>query len=662
MGSGSAYTERTGTSRSCIRRPLINGAVAAGPWGHAGSLVRVRAVFHADSLVHFCPSLALTRAGGVRSRRLPVIRKRCSGVCCVSGEALPQAACREGMAAVNCADIKIAFRRTHVVRAARAAAAAIASRPASALAARFDRGGLQGFWRSHWLAVIFGMLALVIRIVFWAYTGRVWEDGYITLTAVRNVWLGHGLTCQVSQPQLFCFTSPLGVLIPLLPEGIHQGLLAMRLSSLAASVVAVAYAHRLCIRTGVSKVAEGFALAFVALDHSQVFFGMAGMETQVATAIILASAYYVYVRSWRAVGITCGLALLARPDFVLWVVPVGLAVLVWDRRAFLRAAGYSALLYSPWVIFATIYYGSPIPHTIVAKSLYVRAQGSIFARIEYYLLPSRRHYYPLQWRTVLAPFKDFTFTSHTPVPDGLLWVTSFLFLMFILAGSVDAGRRFHGLLPVVAYLGLFFAYHTYEHINFYSMWYMPPATALGAILAALGIDRVRRKLPGITQVAACAMAGLFAITVPWMMPLDRTTQIAIDQGVRGKIGMYLNRVMGPHDSVALEPLGYIGWYAMNKIFYDYPGLSSDVVTQTLARLPDDERTLANIINALHPTYAVLRPAELRGFRNMFPAEARRYHVIRVFAAPPGLNLSFHGLTYRTGDSKFFVLKYSGIRP
>lgn len=540
---------------------------------------------------------------------------------------------REGIASVNCAGIEVASGPMRAVLAA---------------------------WRSHWLAIMFGALALAIRIVFWAYTGRVWEDGYITLTAVRNVWLGHGLTCQVSQPHLFCFTSPLGVLIPLLPEGIHQGLLAMRLSSLVASVVAVVYAHRLCTRIGVSKVAEGFALAFIALDHSQVFFGMAGMETQVATAIILASAYYVYVRSWRAVGITCGLALLARPDLVLWVVPVGLAVLVWERRAFFRAAGYSALLYGPWTIFATIYYGSPIPHTIVAKSLYVRAQGSIAARIEYYLLPSGRHYLQ-QWRTVLAPFKDFTFTIHTPVPEGLLWITSFLFLIFILAGSGAVGWRFHGLLPVVAYVGLFFAYHTYEHINFYSMWYMPPATALGAILAALGIDRVRRKLPGITQVAACAMAGLFAITVPWMMPLDRTTQIAIDQGVRGKIGMYLNRVMGPHDSVALEPLGYIGWYTMNKIIYDYPGLSSDVVTRTLARLPDDEHNLPNVINALHPTYAVLRPAELRGFRKMFPAEARRYHVIRVFAAAPGLDLSFHGLTYWTGDNKFFVLKYSEIR-
>lgn len=519
----------------------------------------------------------------------------------------------------------------------------IASSPTSARAAGSAAGYLRGLWRSHWLAIIFSALALAIRVVFWVYTGRVWEDSYITLTAVRNVWLGHGLTYQASQPHVFSFTSPLSVLIPLLPEAIHQGLLAMRLSSLVASVAAVIYAHRLCTRAGVSKVAEVFALAFIALDHSQVFFGMAGMETQVATAIILASAYYVHARSWRAAGITCGLALLARPDFVLWVVPVGLAVLVRDRRAFFRAAGYAALLYGPWVLFATIYYGSPIPHTVLAKSLYPKGHGLGL--------------YILKWHTVLAPFENFAFTTHKPVNVGLLSLTSLLFLVFILAGSAAAGWRFHGLLPVVAYLGLYFAFNVYEHIIFYYMWYKPPATALAAVLAALGIDRIRRHVPGVTQVAALAMAGLFAITVPWMMPLDRTMQVAIDQEVRGKVGMYLNRVMGPHDSVALEPLGYIGWYAMNKIFYDYPGLSSEIVTRTLARLPLRQHSLPGIINALHPAYAVLRSRELRKFRREFPAEARRYHVIRVFMAAPGLNLSFHGLAYSTDDNKFFVVKY-----
>jgi hypothetical protein len=114
--------------------------------------------------------------------------------------------------------------------------------------------------------------------------------------------------------------------------------------------------------------------------------------------------------------------------------------------------------------------------------------------------------------------------------------------------------------------------------------------------------------------------------------------------------------MGPRDSVAVEPLGYIGWYAPNKVYYDYPGLSSETATNTLARLPRDEQNLSGLIHALHPTYAVLRPTELATFRALFPADARGHRVVRVFAAAPGLHLRFLGLTYMTTDSEFFLLK------
>jgi hypothetical protein len=290
----------------------------------------------------------------------------------------------------------------------------------------------------------------------------------------------------------------------------------MQLSSLVAAVAAVSYAHLLCVRVGVSKAAEAFALAFIALDHSQVFFGMSGMETQLATALLLASAYYVYLRSWRAAGVTCGLTLLARPDFLLWVAAVALVALAWDG-AFFRVAGYTTLVYGPWLVLATVYFGSPVPHTIVAKSFYESAVAHHSAGqvLESYLA---------SWWTVLAPFKDFWFTVHTPVPVGVLEGAAALFLLFILVGSVAAGQRFRGLLPVVAYLVLFFVYRSALGLSSYFMWYLPPVTALGAVLPAVGIDRTRLRLPRVTEVAAAAMAALFAITVPWMMPLDRTTR------------------------------------------------------------------------------------------------------------------------------------------
>ena len=44
------------------------------------------------------------------------------------------------------------------------------------------------------LLAVFIALALATRLTFWFYTGRVWEDALITITAARNVWEDFGLT------------------------------------------------------------------------------------------------------------------------------------------------------------------------------------------------------------------------------------------------------------------------------------------------------------------------------------------------------------------------------------------------------------------------------------------------------------------------------------
>jgi hypothetical protein len=42
--------------------------------------------------------------------------------------------------------------------------------------------------RENPILAIYITLALVVRLAFWFYTGRVWEDALITITAARNVW------------------------------------------------------------------------------------------------------------------------------------------------------------------------------------------------------------------------------------------------------------------------------------------------------------------------------------------------------------------------------------------------------------------------------------------------------------------------------------------
>ena len=65
-------------------------------------------------------------------------------------------------------------------------------------------------------------LGVGLRLAFWAYTGRVWEDALITIAHARNAVAGLGLTHHAGEPPTHGFTSALSVLIPLVGEAISR--------------------------------------------------------------------------------------------------------------------------------------------------------------------------------------------------------------------------------------------------------------------------------------------------------------------------------------------------------------------------------------------------------------------------------------------------------
>ena len=225
------------------------------------------------------------------------------------------------------------------------------------------------YTRANPMLAGFIVVGLIARIAFWAITDRKLDDALITIKFDKNLADGFGLVHNLGEGHVQGFTSALSVLVPLPGELIYHGggFLFIRLASLAFFVIAAVYAYRIAAELGVGRWPTALVLAYLALDQNQVFFGMAGMETQIAVGVLLASAYYVLVEDYPKSGVTLGLALLARPDFVLWIGPAYLFLIIRNWRASLRAAALSAAVVAPWLIFTTIYYGSPIPNTITAK-------------------------------------------------------------------------------------------------------------------------------------------------------------------------------------------------------------------------------------------------------------------------------------------------------
>jgi hypothetical protein len=467
------------------------------------------------------------------------------------------------------------------------------------------------------------LAALAVRLVFWLYTGRIWEDALMTLTAARNAWEGFGLTHHASEPRVQCFTSPLGEAVMLMGEAVGQGMLAMRIASLIATIPTLYYGYRISLLFGFGIPALAVLLAYLAFDQLQIFYGMAGMETQLATALAMANAYYFLTSQWRKLGVALGLGLLCRPEFVFWAPLVGIVLIFHDRRALLTVVAISAAVFLPWTVFATIYYGSPIPHTIVAKSLSFHwMPGTHGWQLIYDFLPI--------WWHSFAPLKEHAMGTFELVPETASRV--FVTCVTILAGAgacwlVSQSRR---TAAVILWLFIFVIYRTMSLIGAYGSWYLVPLLALFFVFVAAGVELVHRRWPRIGVSVAIIVAFCYAVHVPLTFPRERNVQRYANEAVETEIGRRLNALMGPADTVVLEPLGYIGWVARNKTIYDSPGIGSKVSTAALLHTSDNVWGLAA---ALRPTFLVMRRSEIEALQAQYPDAAKLYEQIDEVKAP-----------------------------
>ena len=503
--------------------------------------------------------------------------------------------------------------------------------------------------RDNPILAAFIALALGARLTFWFYTGRVWEDALITITAARNVWEGVGLTHHASEPYVQSFTSPISVLIPILGELFHAGLLALRLSSLAASVATIYFAYRIGVLLGFRWIAHVLVLTYLACDQLQIFFGMGGMETQVVTAIAVATLYFYLNGSWWALGAACGCAAISRPEFIMFLLaPVGIALLLFHRRAIPKVAIPALAMALPWYGFATLYYGSPVPNTIVAKSwsYQIGLFSASWREMWGFTVRSWRDY---------APFKEFWLAYEAPLPDIALKMIVALVLLLFLGGLVISARSKPGLLIAgVAFIG-FVAYRNSTILNSYYMWYLPPFTALLFIVAGYGLSELAAKGSWPAIALGMILALSYALHIPFSMPLDKKVQETIEANVRERTGYALAGMMkNTDDTVVLEPLGFMGLAAFNKTVYDFPGLGSKVAVRVTKNLSPPRVT--GLLDALQPTYAVLRPNEFGDLMRRFPETAARYEVAARMVAAPGLTLRNMGYVYRLIDHDFRILR------
>ena len=227
-----------------------------------------------------------------------------------------------------------------------------------------------GLQRDAWWVGIAVALALACR----AYVGILTsDDAYITFRYARHLAADAQPVFNLGERVLGTST-PLFMLVLAAAARAHVPLQAAAFAiSLAADAVSLVVVSRLLETVG-ERLASRMAVFMLAVVPVFLTSVASGMEAPLYTALILSAMRALPSgehagRSAFAPGVLLGLTAICRPEGIM-AGAAALVALAIDRRwtTAIRVAIGAGLTAAPWILFAAIYYGSPVPQSVVAKA------------------------------------------------------------------------------------------------------------------------------------------------------------------------------------------------------------------------------------------------------------------------------------------------------
>lgn len=524
--------------------------------------------------------------------------------------------------------------------------------------------------------IIFGILLLFsICLLFAIVTDHRWEDWYITYRASKNLALGNGLVYNIGEYTM-TYTSPIGTLFPAFIKyiflnqsddftiWIYRIVCSIVLSS--TSILLFKIIQKLQYPTFFYYITLFFfAFSFLIVDNS-----INGMESAFMVFFEILLIYllisYPLTDTWRYAICFSGI-MFTRPDgfiyasililgFVLFSVNNSLRFTRQNLFHVFKAIGIAFLLFSPWLIITDNYYGTPIPHTIIAKSKVYSFDYLIDTFINYC-----RNFNGSP--NLFLPAYAVNFGGwglFKPIAQILSFITLFYWLI---PGTNKIARALSlASLLMVLYLNIVSGQGP-------SPWYLPSVITPTLIILTLIANDIyqafftneRFKIIKYASVVSLIGICIFMFSNFYLgMRMIKYQQKIVELGNRKQIGLWLKANSKPKDRVFMECLGYIGFYSNLKT-YDFPGMSSPEVVKTRKTLKTEKYSA--VINYLKPEWLVLRAGEASEIKKEIPELMQKeYKLAKTFDVRDQISLAKlkYGEPFLQVDALFEV--YQKVNP
>ena len=430
------------------------------------------------------------------------------------------------------------------------------------------------------------LIAFVIRVTYAAGNPTL-DDAFISFRYVRNLAHGLGFVYNPGE-RILGTTTPLYVLLltPFAVAGVDIVSVG-KIINIFASTAGVLMVF-LIARRAFGNWPAIFAAMLMAISTNNVWAASTGMETELNVLILLFMIYVYLSRRYRLAAVLAAVALVTRPDDLILVSVVftwQFAKVIFKKAhytSFVRPLAIFVLCLLPWLIFAMLYFGSPLPSSIIGKAASYR-------------VPVAENF--------ITYLGQYGFTLDTPRALG----TTALFVL----GVISILRRRDDLLILLAYFLLYSTAFIVSGARLGSGWYWQPMWPMHSIIVAGGFSfvgefseaswirpmfvRFRTLIAvGVVLIVAIVWAGALKARFIDPRPPDDLMWAELEAA-----GRWINQNTAPTATVGLETIGTVGWYS-NRYIIDEGGLVSPQVTTINERLGKPD--FFKILQTFHPDY------------------------------------------------------------